>query len=128
MRRTITATLAVLMMVSAAGCYGNAATDGAGTTRSRAYNGAADGTGTTRSRAYNGAYDGFYGDGNGDGFLRDGAHHGGARQDGMTGNGARHHGGTTRSTRRGGVRVRDGANYRGYKNVPPTVGGLDQLR
>jgi len=108
MKRTLTVILAILMMLFAAGCYGNTAHDG--TTRSRAYGG-----GVTRGRAYNGAYDGLYRDGNRSGFIRDGAHAmDGAMRDGAT---TRSHGGGTvrnHKNRAHGGTVRGGANHRAH--------------
>ena len=133
MRKTITVAVAVLMMLSATGCYGNAATDG--TTRSRGLSGqnaTADGTTRYGAGAYGGAYSGLYSDGTGDGFLdgntrRDGANHGTTNHSGIT-RGRTH---TRRNATNHGTTThhrRDGANYRSYKSVPPTVGGLDYMR
>ena len=67
MKRTLTVILAILMMLSAAGCYSATTPDGA--TRGRAYGG-----NITRGRAYSGAYDGLYHDANRGGFVGEGAH------------------------------------------------------
>ena len=141
MKRTLTVILAILMMLFAAGCYGNATPEG--TTRNRAHGGS-----VTRGRAYHGAYDGLYRDSNRDGFIRDGA----GVVDGNIHGTPRAHGGTTRAhggatpghnnrAQNGAMRGRtisgsdgfftDGTaarDYQNHLNNRPAVGGLEYLR
>jgi len=143
MKRTLTVILAVLMMLFAAGCYGNTTPDG--TTRSRAHGG------TTRGHAYGGTYDGLYRDGSRAGHVRDGA---GIVDGAVRGGHTRAHGGTTRGRAHHGTHHRAhggamrghtnrthnnatdgsfadgtaGRDYQNYRNHRPMIGGLEYLR